>query len=334
MSDTATAPARHPVRTLLGFSIGATLIVLVVLSAFVLPLIHSGPHQVPLGVVGPEPAITAVNAALDTQQWQTQPYASVEELTAAVADRQVAGGLVFAAEGIEVYTATSAGPSAAGAITALGNGVAAQQGGTATVTDLAPFPANDPRGAGFAAAALPLLIAGILPAVGLLRLFPGHRALRTRLLGAALFSLVAGASVAAYLQYFTGTLAGDYWANAATLSLGMAALSFTFLGLESALGWPGLGLGVAIVMLLGNPLSAIASGPYWLPEGWSTLGQLLPPGATGTLLRSTAYFDGTDAAQPALTLTAWVLLGLTLALIADRRRPQTQSEAFTRVTHS
>lgn len=178
--------------------------------------------------------------------------------------------------GYSRYTATAAGPSAAGAISALGNGVAAQQGGTATVTDLA-FPADDPRGAGFAAAALPLLIAGILPAVGLLRLFPGHQGLRTRLLGAALFSLVAGASVAAYLQYFTGTLAGDYWANAATLSLGMAALSFTFLGLESLLGWPGLGLGIAIVMLLGNPLSAIASGPYWLPDGWSTLGQLLPP---------------------------------------------------------
>ncbi|MGB8020545.1 MAG: hypothetical protein WCF04_04910, partial [Candidatus Nanopelagicales bacterium] len=250
-----------------------------------------------------------------------------EELTAAVADRQVAGGLVLGTERLEVYTATAAGPSAAGAITALGNGVAAQQGGTATVTDLAPFPADDPRGAGFAAAALPLLIAGILPAVGLLRLFPGHQALRTRLLGAALFALIAGASVAAYLQYFTGTLAGSYWANAATLSLGMAALSFTFLGLESLLGWPGLGLGVAIVMLLGNPLSAIASGPYWLPDGWSTLGQLLPPGATGTLLRSTAYFDGANATQPALTLAAWVLLGLTLAVVADKRAPRSQPHA-------
>ncbi|MGB8021947.1 MAG: hypothetical protein WCF04_12015, partial [Candidatus Nanopelagicales bacterium] len=76
MSDTTnTAPARHRARTLLGFSIGATLMVLVVLSAFVLPLIHSGPHQVPLGVVAPEPAITAVDTTLDDQQWQIQPYA-------------------------------------------------------------------------------------------------------------------------------------------------------------------------------------------------------------------------------------------------------------------
>lgn len=327
-SDTdTTTPARHPARTMVGFSVGATVIVLVVLSAFVLPLINSGPHQVPLGVVGPEQAIGAVDAALDDQQWQVQPFTSGEELAAAVTDREVAGGLVLGADGVDVYTATAAGPSAAGAIAALGNGVAAQQGGTATVTDLAPFPADDPRGGGFAAAALPLLIAGLLPAVGLLRLFPGHEGLRTRLVGAALFSLVAGLSVAAYLQYFTGTLSGPYWANAATLSLGMVALSFTFLGLESLLGWPGLGLGVAIVMLLGDPLSAIASGPNWLPDGWSTLGQLLPPGATGTLLRSTAYFDGADATKPALTLAAWVLLGLVLALVAGRRRPHNRTAA-------
>lgn len=51
-------------------------------------------------------------------------------------------------------------------------------------------------------------------------------------------------------------------------------------------------------MLLGNPLSGLARGPHWLPNGWATLGQLLPPGASGSLLRANAFFDGTGVAAP------------------------------------
>ncbi len=320
VSDTE---VRHPARTLGGFVVGATAILLLMLSAFVLPLLNSGPHHVPLGVVGLEPVVTAIDTALDDQEWDVRTFPSEDALTAAILDREVMGGLTPAVGGLGVHVATAAGPSTAGAITALGNGLAARQEVPAQVTDVVPFPADDPRGAGFAATALPLILAGILPAVGMLRLFPGHRHLRTRLIGALIFSLVAGACVAAFLQLGTGTLAGNYWANAASLALGMAALSFTFLGLESLLGFAGLGIGVAIVMLLGNPLSGLASGPFWLPDGWSTLGQALPPGATGSLLRSTAYFSGDGAAIPALTLTAYVAFGLILAIVADRRRPRT-----------
>ncbi|MGA5196550.1 hypothetical protein [Streptomyces exfoliatus] len=50
----------------------------------------------------------------------------------------------------------------------------------------------------------------------------------------------------------------------------------------------GFGLGAVVVMFLGNPLSGVASGPHWLPDGWVTVGQLLPPGASGSLLRANA----------------------------------------------
>ncbi|MFI6481569.1 hypothetical protein ACIBH1_26810 [Nonomuraea sp. NPDC050663] len=169
-----------------------------------------------------------------------------------------------------------------------------------------------------AASALPMIIGGILPAVLLLRLFPGHANLRRRLTGVILFALVAGASVAAVLQYGFGSLHGTYWLTALGLSLGMAALSIPFLALESLFGMAGLGAGAALMMLLGNPLSGMA-GPYWLPSGWATLGQLLPPGASGSLVRANAFFDGTGAGAPALVLAAWVLAGLLVILAADRR---------------
>jgi hypothetical protein len=76
------------------------------------------------------------------------------------------------------------------------------------------------------------------------------------------------------------------------VALAVAATSLTVLGLQSRLGYAGLGLGAATVMLIGNPLSGTSTAREMLP-GWSgTLGRLLPPGAGGQLLRSTAFFDG------------------------------------------
>jgi hypothetical protein len=116
--------------------------------------------------------------------------------------------------------------------------------------------------------------------------------------------------------------AGDARVTSLGLSLGMAALALTLLGLESLMGMTGFGLGAAVIMLLGNPLSGLASGPHWLPNGWSTLGQLLPPGASGSLLRANAFFDGTGAGAAALTLGCWVLFGLILLLVSARRGPR------------
>ncbi|MEU8378157.1 hypothetical protein [Streptosporangium sp. NPDC048865] len=304
--------------TLLGVVVGLTAVLLVLLCAFALPSLNSGPHHVPLGLTGPQPAVQAVQGGLDGEAWDVTVYPDARALRSAVERRDVVGGLALGAGGVTVYTASAAGQQAGAAIGALGTATAARQGSGATVQDVVPFPADDPRGAGLTAGAFPLLIGGILPVVALLRLFPGHAGLRRRLAGVILFSLVAGTAVAAVLQYGFGSLHGAYWLIALGLSLGMAALSIPFLALESLFGVVGLGAGIAVMMLLGNPLSGLA-GPHWLPTGWAALGQLLPPGASGSLVRAIAFFDGTGAGVPALTLGLWTLAGLLLLLVADRR---------------
>ena len=51
------------------------------------------------------------------------------------------------------------------------------------------------------------------------------------------------------------------------------------------------------------------------------IGQALPLGAAGSLLRSVAFFDGGGATVPALVLALWAVLGATLiALSAGRSR--------------
>ncbi|MCK1795690.1 hypothetical protein MTQ01_06635 [Streptomyces sp. XM4193] len=296
-----------------------TCLITLMLLAFALPATHSGPDHLKTGVLRSQAA--ALPSGPEARGGGPRPelvqYESPADLRRAVRDREISGGFVVGRQAVTVYTATAGGPPAANAVRAMGEAIAGQAQLDVDVTDLAPFPSDDPQGTGLSAAALPMILGGIIPAVGFLQLFPGRRRVGLRLVGAGLFSLFAGFAVATVLSRVTGTLDGPLVPEALGLALGMAALSYTFLGLHAVLGMAGLGAGVGTMMLLGNPLSGLATGDDWLPGGWATLGQLLPPGASGSLLRGTAYFDGAGTTAPLLVLVGWVLLGLTLALVAN-----------------
>ncbi|MFJ6686908.1 hypothetical protein [Streptomyces werraensis] len=301
---------------------GLAAVVVTMLCAFALPSINSGPNDLPVGVTGPQQSTTTVTKTLQGDKWDVTTYDSEARLQAAIQDREVLGGIVLAPGRVTAYTATAGGPQAAATLTSTATVIAKQQRAEVTVTDLKPFTEDDPKGAGFSSATLPMIFGGMFPAVILSRLFAGHSGLRLRLIGGVAFALVAGFAATAFLQYGTGSFDGNYLMTSLGVSLGMASLVTTLLGLETLMGMAGFGLGAVVIMLLGNPLSGFASGPHWLPDGWAAFGQLLPPGAAGSLLRSNAFFDGTGAGTPALTLSAWVVLGLALMLVADRRGAQ------------
>ncbi|HCA87554.1 MAG TPA: hypothetical protein DEQ61_20045, partial [Streptomyces sp.] len=97
-------------------------------------------------------------------------------------------------------------------------------------------------------------------------------------------------------------------------------------GSAALLGRAGLGLGALLVVLLGNPLSGVTSAPQLLPEPAGAIGQLLPPGAGGALLRSVSFFDGSGAGMPALVLAVWTVLGLAAVLLGSLRTARTAGE--------
>ena len=203
----------------------------------------------------------------------------------------------------QVITASAASTAVAQTLqnvaTALSQAQAQGTSPAVAVRDLAALPADDPRGAGLAAGALPLVMGGLLAALLLTRLVRGTA---RRITAALAFAITGGLAVAAILQFWLGSLTGSYMANSGAIALTVAATSLSILGLESLLGYAGLGLGAGAMMLIGNPLSGTATAPEMLP-GWSgTLGQLLPPGAGGQLLRSTAFFDGHGATHSVIVL--------------------------------
>jgi hypothetical protein len=137
---------------------------------------------------------------------------------------------------------------------------------------------------------------------------------------ATVFAAIAGTTIAALLRFVFGSIDQTVWGVAAGLTLGLLAAGLSMLGLGSLFGRVGLAVGALLALLLGNPLSGLNSAPEMLPTGWGTLGQWLPQGATATLLRSTAFFDGAGATAAIAVLTCWAVAGTALIVIAGVRQ--------------
>jgi hypothetical protein len=300
----------------------ALMAVLAILAiAFALPAVKSKPHDIPIGAAGPMAASGQVEENLKQHApgaFTVTFYPGEAALRDAIRNRDVYGGISFRADGPLLLTATGASPMVAQMLTQLGTGMAQQTGRPLHTEDLAPPTAADPRGAGIAASALPITLAGLLPAIALVLLL--RREVWTRLVAAVVFAAGAGLTIAALLFYVFGSIDRNLWGVAAGLTLGLLAAGLSMLGLGSLFGRAGLVAGGVLAMVVGNPLSGLTSAPEMLPAGWGTLGQWLPQGATATLLRSTAFFDGAGAATAIAVLICWVIAGTTLTVIAAVRQ--------------
>jgi hypothetical protein len=304
-----------------GIVVVLTAIVAIVAIAFALPAARSKPHAVPLGVAGAQAGVGRLAEQLERTApgaFSVTRYADDAALRAAVTNRTVYGGISLGTpQGPTLLLATGGSPAIAQLLGQLGAGVAQQTGSRLHTEDLAPPTTSDPRGAGLAASALPITLAGMLPAIALVLAL--KREVWTRFAAAVAFAPVAGLSVAALLRYVLGSIEQNFWGVAAGLVLGILAALLVMLGLGSLFGRMGLAVGTLLALLLGNPLSGLASAPEMLPSGWGAFGQLLPQGATATLLRSTAYFSGAGATGAVIVLTCWAAAGATLVVIAALR---------------
>ena len=307
-----------------GIIVVLTVVLAVLAIAFALPAARSKPHEVPIGAAGPQAASGQIEAILERQApgaFAVTYYPGEAALRDAIRNRDVYGGFSFGQDGPAVLVATGGSPMVAQMLTQIGTGISQQTGVPMRSEDLAPPTTDDPRGVGLAASALPITLAGMLPAIALVLMF--KREVWTRFTAAVIFAGVAGVTIAALLRYVFGSIDQSLWGVAAGLTLGVLAAGLTMLGLGSLFGRVGLAMGSLLALLLGNPLSGLNSAPEMLPSGWGELGQWLPQGANATLLRSTAFFDGAGSAMPIAVLTCWALAGAALIVIAALRQRST-----------
>jgi hypothetical protein len=296
-----------------------TVIISVVLTTFAWSATRTTTHDVPIAVVGPQSATRQVAEALQQRlpgAFDITEGADTAAADALVRDRKVYGVIDLSTGTPHVIIASAASPLVAQTLQQVVAGLASGSAPALAVDDLAPLSADDPRGAGLAAAILPVVMGGLFAALLFTNLVKGTE---RRLAGVLTYAVIAGLAMTSILQLWLGALEGNFFANAGVLALSVAAVSLTILGLESLLGFVGFILGATSMMIIGNPLSGATSAPEMLP-GWSgTLGQFLPPGAGGSLLRSTAFFDGHGAAGHLVVLLTWLVAGTVLMVIGGLR---------------
>lgn len=298
--------------------VGLAALLTVMLAAFAWPATSVAARDLPVGLAAPDPVAAQIQQGLSNRAADALEITRVSDRTEAerlIRDRTIYGAIVVDASGPSVLTASAASPAVAQILGQLAGSLGQAFGQQPQIVDVVPLPAEDPRGAGLASAAFPMVIGGLATAGLLSRLLAGAVA---RLVGALSLAALAGLAMTAVLQLWLGSLTGSYWANAGVLALAIAASATVLLGLERLLGLAGLGLGGAVLLLLGNPLSGLANAPELLPRGWGDLGQLLPPGAAGTAMRSVAFFDGAGSGPALAVLAGWLGAGIVLSLLPQR----------------
>jgi hypothetical protein len=313
------APLRILAASLLAVAVQALMV-----TAFGWPAARTAPHDVPLVVAGPAPATAAVAHRLDVEQHGAFKVTTVpdeESARRALAGRRAYGAIVTGPAAPHVLVASAASPVVAQLLTQVAPRLS---GRTAPAPqDVVAADRDDPRGAAFAALILPLVMSGV--AGGLLLTF-GTGSAGGRAAGLVVFAAGAGLASAAIVQTGLSVLPGPYALVAGVIGLATLAVSGTVAALGAVLGRTGLGVGAAAMMLLANPLSGVSSAPELLPSPWGAIGQAMPAGAGGTLLRSVAFFGGAGAGGPLTVLLAWSGGGLLLLAAAALRGRRDGSE--------
>lgn len=279
------------------------LVVAVVLTLFAWPASRLEPRDLPVGVAGP----LNLERQLDDDGFEVHRYAGEAQARAAIEDREVYGAFVATPTGRKVLTASAASP----AVAQLLQHAAAEA--KAPVEDVV---SASPGSAGLAASVLPLVLAGIVTGIAAAALGAGALQRAGLVVGGA---MLAGLTATAIIQGWLDVIGGDWLANAGALGLTVLAIAAVVAGLETLLGKAGAALAALTMVLIGNPFSGVATGPEMLPTAAGRLGQLLPPGAGGNLVRSTGLFDGAAAGGHVTVLAVWALAGLALLFVAAAR---------------
>lgn len=317
----------RPALKLFAVVLGVPVVLIVMLLAFLGPSLNSGAKDLPLAISGPTQVTQQIATKLDQQSpgtFDITTYNSVDDAKNAVHQREAIGVISVNGKSVEIVTASGAGTPYAPLLKKIGAGLEAS--GTKVIyTDVAPLPEKDPTGTAISTLGLPLAFGGNVSAILLLTLLKAHP--RLRLLGGLLLSVTGGFLTTAVLQFGFKVVQGDYWLTSLALSLGIAAICLTLQGLHNLAGMAGLGTAGILLLFVSNPLAGLATGPWWLPAPWGTVGQMLPIGAAGTAIRSAVYFDGAGSGSSFLVLGIWALIGFLLSAFISRHKSRKATAA-------
>jgi hypothetical protein len=245
-----------------------------------------------------------------------------------IASRGVYGAYLPSLEGPDrLFVDSAASASVSQALTEVFGRIEKAQHRPLAVEDIIPAGTGDARGLSAFYLAVGWMLGGYLVATGLSisrSSRPPHPpAAALRLTALALYSVASGVGGAAITVGILGAF-HRYLIALSLLGMLLVFASGAFaMALQAWTGTVGVGLTVAILVVIGNPSAGGAYAWPLLPPFWRAVGPWLPPGAGTTAARGIVYFHGAGVARPALVLAAYAVSGaagtLAAAILADRR---------------
>ena len=303
--------ARTPWRAVVVLALGLSALIGMIVLAFVWPAVTASPRHLPVAVAAPAGRLPAIGDTVDVTV--------VPDRAAAVSavERREADGAIVVTDGVEVLASPASPPAVRSVLDALAERISSRDGagaaGPVRVTDVAE-PEGDP--AALTAASLPLVLGGIIGGVVVSLRAVGTARRLAALLG---YACGGGIVVTAILQPWLGVLAGPFGLEATAVGLGMLGTASVVVGLTTLLGPRGILIGAAVTMLVANPLAGVTVPTSFIASPWGTVGQLLVPGATLTLVRELSLFPRADHSLEWGVLAAWAVLGFALVVTAGRK---------------
>ena len=320
-ADSEKRPSRSDVRNMA--------LVMAALAVFVIAMIasYSGAfakptlHHLNVAVAGPQQLVDGIRGQDTLTVTQVGDAAAAHD---EVFGRKADAAYVVDAPGhLDVYVAGGGGRSVANAAEAVGRGIAAKAGLTASVTDVAPTTAADPQGTVVFYAVIFLSIGASVGATIFGRMMGSVRkpsTLAWRTLSLAAYSALLAGGVTLYVDVVLGALTGRTWAVFGALFLYAIAVAGAVTGVAAAFGTVASAALTAFLVIVGNAAAAGPVGKPLLTGFYTTFNAIVPQGSGVALLRSVEYFGGNGAMAPLITLAAWAGAGCVLAIGATMIR--------------
>jgi hypothetical protein len=182
--------------------------VLIALLGLIGPAIKNPrPHDLPVGLVGPAPAVEQLSSAIGSKvpgAFTFTSYSSEDAARAAIDGRVIDAALVLGSGGPRLIVAGAAGDSVTGAITGVFTAAIRAQGQTLAVETIHPFASGDPHGLILFFVVLAVLVATLI-AQALVAATRGE-GFAMQLLMVVLFALLASPVALGMAAW----IAGDY----------------------------------------------------------------------------------------------------------------------------
>ncbi len=302
--------------------VGGLLIVVVFIGLIGTAIRSPQPHDIPVGLVGPAPAVQQISGSFGANApgaFQFTTYASELDARAALDARTVDGVLVLASGTLIV--AGAAGDGATGVITAAFTNALKAQGKALTVETVHPFPSGDAHGLILFFVVVATLISTLASQA---ILFATGKAvgLGSRLGLIAVYGVLVGLTAMGMAAWIAGGYGDGFWAAAGVVALASMAVGAVVCGLVRLLGAPGIGL-AALLMLLSLVSSGGPVGSQFLPDFYRALAPWTIAAQVYSAMRGALFFGGAALGGPVAVLAGWLVVGLALMwlgrLVAGRK---------------